>query len=84
MSSAAEPQNDRELLLDLNQQVKRLSRAIEDFSDKLTIFEEKKIADMEKRVKELEKWQNEWGGVYKCVLSALSIGTIYSIIIRYA
>lgn len=81
--NAADPRNDRELLLALSHQVERLSEAIERFAETLQDFEEKKIMEMDKRIKELEKWQHEWGGVYKFILIALSVLTIFSIIIRY-
>ena len=45
MSNASDPQTDRELLLQLNHQVKRLSDAIESFAEKLEQFE--KLAEAE-------------------------------------
>ena len=58
MTDAAIPQNDRELLLSLNGEIKRLGDAIGKFSETLRYIEDKKIGGLDDRLKKVENvWQ---------------------------
>lgn len=77
-----EPQNDRELMLMIGGEVKRLSEAIDRFADKLENFEENKLVMIDDRIKTLEKWHNQWDGVWKFVTILAVLLSIVGIIMR--
>jgi uncharacterized protein YhaN len=83
MGNAGEPQTDRELLIQLKEQVSRLSDAIEKFAEKLESFEEKKLAGLEERITKIENWMNKWLGVWQFVLLASVILSIISFISKF-
>lgn len=62
---AAEPQTDRELLLQLNQQLKGLTESITEFSKTLKYLEDKKIAGLEARIDSFDKWRDQISGGWK-------------------
>jgi hypothetical protein len=63
--NAAEPQNDRELLLKLNGEIENLARSINDFSMILKDIEEKKISALDRRIEIIEAWKNQISGGWK-------------------
>lgn len=65
VKNAADPQNDRELLLKLNLQIENLAKSINEFSITLKDIEEKKIAALDVRVEKLETWQAQISGGWK-------------------
>lgn len=75
MADAASPQNDRELLLSLNSEIKRLAQSISEFSHTLQNIEEKKIAGLDDRVKKLEGLWQQIGGGWKLAIVIWSIIT---------
>lgn len=62
---AADPQTDRELLLQLNQNVKGLTESINEFSRTLKYLEDKKIAGLEARIDGIDKWRDQISGGWK-------------------
>lgn len=62
---AAAPQNDRELLLQLNQEIKGLALSITEFSKTLKYLEEKRIAGLEERLDSIDKWRDQISGGWK-------------------
>ena len=62
---AADPQTDRELLLQLNQQLKGLTESINEFSKTLKYLEDKKIAGLEARIDGFDKWRDQISGGWK-------------------
>lgn len=82
MSDPTKPQNDRELLIMLSEEVKRLSGSIDRFSEKIEIFEEKKLGSFEKRLDKVEKWQSQWAGAWKLITIGLVLLTIAGLIIK--
>lgn len=72
---ATKPQNDRELLLQLNDNVQNLTLSINNLGTAITDLEEKKIKVIEGRLDTLEKiWQQVSGG-WKIVLVLWAILT---------
>ncbi len=74
-----EPKTDRELLLQLNSDVKsmkgefsgsieRLNDTIEKFADTIKVIEEKKLVAIQKEVDELKSWRQEIKGGYKLAM----------------
>lgn len=59
------PQTDRELLLQLNQEIKGLAASISDFSKTLKYLEDKKIAGLEERLDSIDKWRDQISGGWK-------------------
>ena len=66
---AAEPQTDRELLLQLNQQLKGLADSIHEFSKTLKYLEDKKIAGLEARIDGIDKWRDQISGGWKLAVA---------------
>jgi hypothetical protein len=73
------PQTDREILLQLNSDVKalkgsfadaidRLSETIDRFGENMKTMEEEKISVMRKEIDELKAWRQEIKGGYKLVM----------------
>lgn len=87
MSSTADPQTDREWMMQLSGDINGLRKSIETLAEKIEIFEEKKLLVIEDRIKTIDLWISGWGGVWKfiligsAVLAALSV--IISIVIRF-
>lgn len=80
MESAAEPKNDRELLLKLNGNVEMLAKSIDNFSVTLKDLEEKKIGSLEARLEAIEnKWTQITGG-WKLVLAIWAVLTAVGLI----
>lgn len=74
------PQNDRELLLQLNDNVQNLTISINNLGMAIKDLEEKKIKGIERRLDSLEKiWQQISGG-WKLVLVLWAILTAGGII----
>ena len=65
MEDARQPKTNRELMLQLSEQVKRLSQTIEKFADRLERFEEEKLVAINSRIEKIERWQSEWNGSWK-------------------
>jgi hypothetical protein len=74
-----QPQTDREILLQLNSDVKalkgtfkevvdRLSETIERFGQNLKVMEDEKISVLTKEVEELKAWRSEIRGGYKLAM----------------
>jgi len=82
MSQEVNPQNDREILIILSQDVKRLSESINRFSEKIDNFEEKRLADIDERLDSIEKWQSQWSGAWKLITIGLTLLTIAGLIIK--
>lgn len=72
---ASIPQNDRELLLTLNSEIKKLSSSIIAFSQTLEKIEVQRIGGLEKRVETLEDVWTQMKGGWKF---ALVVGTLVS------
>lgn len=81
-----QPQTDREILLQLNADVKslkgtfaeavdRLSETIDRFGKNLKIMEDEKIAVLSKEVDELKAWRSEIKGGYKLAMLFWAIVT---------
>ena len=79
MGNPIEPQTDRELLLQLNGDVRamkdsfsgsieRLNNTIEKFSESLKVMEEHKLVAIQKEVDELKAWRQELKGGYKLMM----------------
>lgn len=81
--NASDPQTDRELMIKIGEEVKRLSESIDRFAEKLENFEEKKLAGIEARVKIIEAWRSEWSGVWKLVIIGSIILGIINIIVQW-
>jgi hypothetical protein len=64
---AAEPQTDRELLLQLNGDIKGLTASVERLNDILIDMRETEIKELHKKVYDLEKWKSELSGGWKLV-----------------
>lgn len=73
MSNAADPQNDRELLLNLNttlnEKLPVLTKSIDTLSTVIKHLEEKKVASLESQVKELIEWKQQILGGWKLALA---------------
>ncbi len=82
MANASDPQTDREWLIKLGSDINRLSQAIEGFAQKLEVFEETKLKDFETRLKAIEKWQSEWGGVWKFIVIIGAVLGILAIVVK--
>lgn len=67
---------DREIMIQLDGNIKQLKDAIEKFAKSLENLEETKIKDLEARVLKLEKWKSEWSGAYKIIAIVALVGTI--------
>lgn len=65
---ASMPQNDRELLLTLNSEIKKLSSSIIAFSQTLEKIEVQRIGGLEKRVETLEDVWTQMKGGWKFAL----------------
>lgn len=76
---ALEPQTERELLLQLNSDVKvmkegftqsidRLNETIDEFGETLKVMEEHKLVAIQKEIDELKAWRQELKGGYKLIL----------------
>lgn len=65
---ASIPQNDRELLLTLNSEIKKLSSSIIAFSQTLEKIEVQRIGGIEKRVETLEDVWTQMKGGWKFAL----------------
>jgi hypothetical protein len=65
---ASIPQNDRELLLTLNSEIKKLSSSIIAFSQTLEKIEVQRIGGLEKRVETLEDVWTQMKGGWKFAL----------------
>jgi len=82
MAQEVNPQNDREILIILSQDVKRLSESIDRFSEKIDNFEEKRLVDIDDRLDAIEKWQSQWSGAWKLITIGLTLLTIAGLIIK--
>lgn len=65
MEDARQPKTNRELMIQLGEQVKKLSEALDRFADRLEKFEEEKVVAILERISKLERWQSEWNGTWK-------------------
>lgn len=77
---AAEPKTDRELLLQLNGNVRNLADSIEKFSESLEKIEVEKIQALDKRIGSLEKVWLQISGAWRFVLVMWSILTATGLI----
>lgn len=59
---------DREVMIQLDSNIKQLRDSIEKFAKSLENLEETRIKELEIRVDKLEKWKNEWSGGLKILL----------------
>jgi len=82
MANVSDPQTDREWLIKIGSDINRLSEAIEGFAEKLELFEETRLKEFEKRIKDLEKWQSEWGGVWKFIVIIGAVLGILAIVVK--
>lgn len=73
--SAAEPKTDRELLLQLNGDIKNLTHSVEKLTEVLTVIEEKKIGSIDRRLEAIEKWKTELGGAWKLAIIIYTVTT---------
>lgn len=79
--NAADPQNDRELLLQLAGEVKRLSQSIDKLDKTLEEIENKKIAGLEKKLENLDKWKNQEVGKWKALTIIVAVLSVLSLIL---
>lgn len=67
---------DREIMIQLDGNIKELKNAIEKFAKSLENLEETKIKELENRVTKVEKWVSEWSGAYKIIAIIALVGNI--------
>jgi len=72
-----EPTTDREIMIQLDGNIKSLREAIERFAESLEHLEQNRIRTIENRVTKLEKFVSEWSGAYKLIaIGALILSLI--------
>lgn len=85
--SAADPQTDRELLLNLHSKVHsiqlvfdgkidRLTESIDRLNDTYRELEEKKVVVLEERVEEILTWKNQISGGWKFAVAIWMVLTV--------
>ncbi len=78
-----EPKTDREIMLMIGGKIDTLSSSIDKFAEALEKLEEIKIVNMEARLDKAEKFINEWGGIGKFILIAVSVLAIFNFMINF-
>ncbi len=63
-----EARSDRELMIEMNGNIKMLAGEINHLAESITALESNRILPVEKRVTALEKWQNKMDGGWKAVI----------------
>lgn len=79
--NAADPQNDRELLLQLAGEVKRLSQSIDKLDRTLEEIENKKMTALEKKITDLDRWKNQEVGKWKALTIGIAILTLITLVL---
>lgn len=83
MKNAGEPQNDREFLISMKGDIRRLADSVDRLVQAVEYLEEQKIAAVEKRLAELEAWKQEIAGSWKTiVVICTTIATAIAIIVK--
>lgn len=65
MEDARQPKTNRELMLQIGQQVKTLSDSINRLTMQIEKIEEHKIKIIVEDVDSLKQWRSEWNGTWK-------------------
>lgn len=80
-----EPTTDREIMIQLDTNIKSLGGAIEKLAISLEKLEEGKIKTIEDRLDKVDKWINQWQGVHKFFLIISLLASIAAVIfsLRY-
>jgi len=71
-----EANTDREILIKLDEQIKRLSESIERLGKSIEDMEEKKIAVIEKKIDDLFAWREQIKGGWKLAMLFWGLVTI--------
>jgi len=83
MSNAGEPQNDREFLISLKGEFRRLSDTMDRLVKAVEYLEEKKMSEFDKRLELIEDWKQEIAGSWKTiVVICTTIATAIAIIVK--
>jgi hypothetical protein len=79
MAGAAEPQTDRELLLQINAEVKSLktglTASVERLNDILSDMKETEIKELNRKINELQQWRSELSGGWKIAMIVWTLVT---------
>lgn len=74
--NAADPQSDRELLLQLNGQIERLAETIRRLDKTLQEIEDKKLVGLENKIIDIKEWQKEISGFWKGIAAVSVIAAV--------
>lgn len=72
---ATVPQNDRELLLSINSEIKGLRDDMNKFSAIIKDIDERKLAKLEAKIENLEYWKQQISGGWKIFLMIWTVVT---------
>ena len=76
-----EATTDREIMIQLDSNIKSLKDAIEKFADSLEKLEQGKIKKIEDRLDNIEKWISQWQGVHKFFIIVSLLASIAAVIV---
>ena len=83
MSNAGDPQNDREFLISMKGDIRRLADSVDRLVAAVEYLEEQKISALEKRIAELEGWKQEIAGSWKTIVIICTvIATAIAVIVK--
>lgn len=65
MEDARQPKTNRELMLQIGQQVRTLSESINRLTSQIEKIEEQKIKIILEEIDSIKQWRSEWNGTWK-------------------
>lgn len=65
MEDARQPKTNRELMLQIGQQVRTLSESINRLTSQIEKIEEQKIKIIIEEIDSIKQWRSEWNGTWK-------------------